>query len=576
MKSLTFCLFLTLVLAAGSKKVHAQPADPILVELYTHGVPELAPRIEYRDGIKFIAYIQAKQGANGDIMFTSASGNAFSGPVAVTTSGKVNASLQRGPEFVFSPNGFVHLVWMEQKINNSPDIFYSRSTNGGMAWSAPLDISRDQQRATQDFPSIASDSAGNLYVAWIDNRDLIDGNSQNDHLYFTRSLDQGNTWDTPRRAENNPGNIGGSCECCRTAIAASPDGDLYVAYRTNMQNMRDIFVARSYDRGETFGESIRVQTAPWMIMACPATGPMIALDERENLHIVYRSAGNQNRSAVYYNLLPNGSSRTFPEIPLTALAGSGANYPDIAVSEAGSLSVVYQQSGSVYNRSSSDGGNTWTPAAKFDMTASTQTYPTVAYDPASAGFSTVWQDDRRDMGDVMLATGDELTAVTLPVMTFFERSLTDDSARFTWGVASSGLATWFELKTLDTTIISFGSPLMIPRTYVDLSAITITPWTAIGKGESARLLPLSVGRTEGFREVALSHHPVTAGERVTIALSESASLNWKIYDIQGREHGAVTSSPVDSRHEIHVPDLTPGVYQMRCATLGLNIKLVVR
>ncbi|HET6512202.1 MAG TPA: sialidase family protein, partial [Candidatus Kapabacteria bacterium] len=368
------------------------------------GTAQHAPRIEYRNARAYLAYIQAKVGANGDIMFATRplGQQLFSAPVAITTTGTVNASLQRGPEFVVTPDGMIHMVWMEQRFKANPDVFYSRGTENGTNWSEAIDISQDAQLATQDFPSIAADSSGNVYVAWIDNREIIEGKSMNDHVYLTRSFNGGVTWDVPRKAENNPGGVGGSCECCRTAIAASADGDLYIAYRTNMANIRDIFVSRSNDKGETFDESIRVQTKEWMVHACPATGPMVALDARENLHVVYRSAANANKAAIFYNLLPNGMNRTFTEIPLTPVGGSTANYADIAVTPNGALNVVYQQSGLIYERNSTNGGNSWSSATKLDSLDAMQVFPIVGYDPATSTLSTLWQDDRRDKNDILL------------------------------------------------------------------------------------------------------------------------------------------------------------------------------
>jgi hypothetical protein len=597
MKPLIFLILVVGIAAATS--IVAEPANaqtgPTLLELSHEGTVELAPRIAYRDGIKYIAYIRGVQGANGDIMFAvqlnsdSATPSSFKTPVAITNTGKVNATLQRGPEFVFSPNGHIHLVWMEQKISNSPDIFYSRSTDDGMTWSAPKDISRDEQRAAQDFPSIAADSAGNLYVDWIDNRDLIDGNSQNDHLYLTRSLDNGNTWETPKRIDNNPGSdgqpSGGSCECCRTAIAASPDGDVYVGYRTNMDNpddrsSRDIFVERSADRALNFGQAIRVQTKPWMIMACPATGPMIALDKRQNLHIVYRSAAYDDKSILFYNLLPKGSDRTFNEIPLTNLAGSGANFPDIALAMSGALSVVYQQSGSVFNRLSLDGGNTWTMAMKLDAASTTQSFPRIAYDLWTSDFSAVWQDTRRDDGDVMLLTSGQSPSVKMPVLTFFERTIIGDSAgspmiRLTWGVAGESPATWFEIKTIDTTIVTFDKELTLPRALLQNSVVILNAVTAIGSSQEKRLAPLAVERNEAEAALSFSHHPILAGETVTIQLNDARNVVWKIYDVQGREQSVITSTPVGSRHEIQIPELLPGVYYMHSDALSVKLKLVV-
>ncbi len=542
------------------------------------GIAQLAPRIEHRDGRAYLAYIKAAVGSNGDIMLaTRAPGEqTFSMPAAVTSTGKINATLQRGPEFAVAPDGTIHMVWMEQRFKANPDIFYSRGTENGTKWTEAEDISRDAQIATQDFPSIAVDSAGNVYVAWIDNREIVEGMSTNDHLYLTRSFDGGMTWDTPKRAERNPGALGGTCECCRTAMAASADGDLYIAYRTNMDNLRDIFVARSNNKGDTFDESIRVQTKEWMIHACPATGPMVALDARENLHVVYRSAANANKAAIFYNLLPKGMSRTFTEIPMTTASGSSANYADIAVTPNGAMSLVYQQSGLIYERISTDGGNSWSSATETDSLDVMQAFPIVGYDPAVGMLSTLWQDDRRDKNDIVAIERPFIPNTTLPMLLFFDRMpMSSDSLRLSWGVPGDAPATWFEIKTDDSTLISFGRSLVLARELLDHSELAITPKTAIGDGQSMRLPALSVTQSFSGNTFALSKHPVVAGERVSISVLSAQDVKWTIYDIQGREQGSMVSSPVSDQHELLIPSLVPGVYHLRSEELALSIKLVV-
>jgi hypothetical protein len=567
MKSLLIVLFCSFPISA-----QAQPS--YILTTADSGVSQMAPRVEHKANETYIAYIRANSGASGDIMFTSRSIDAeFIAPVAVTNSGKVNASLQRGPEFVVAPNGSIHMVWMEQRIDNNPDIFYARSTDNGVTWTSARDISLDGQRATQDFPSIAVDSLGGLYVIFIDNRDVVDDISTNDHISITRSFDDGTTWTAPVRVEKNPGDVGGSCECCRTAIAASPDGHVYVVYRSNMKNYRDIFVARSMNRGESFEESIRVQTTPWMIMACPATGPMVTLDARENLHVVYRSSAINNKSAIFYNLLPNGSDKTFKEQSLSPAGGSSANFADIAVTPKGALSVVYQQSGLIYERVSTDGGNFWRAATKVDSLDAMQSFAIVSYDAQQKALLTSWQDDRRDPSDIIYKETPFDQYVVLPELIWVNATEIGDSVLFKWAVVGSHQAIWYRVSMFDTSFVTFSDSVMLPRSFLQHSAFTISPHSAIGDGLPEgvqQLLVLSSSKRE-----SLSNRLVSPGEHITLSVTSPRDLVWTAYDIQGRNVGSASSVSRGEEQILEIPSLHPGVYHLRCEELALDLKLVV-
>jgi hypothetical protein len=535
---------------------------------------QVAPRIESKAGRVYAAYIRLKQLSNGDIMFRSrgAGEQMFSSAVAVTNTGKINATLQRGPEFVVTPDGTIHMVWMEARVGTNPDIYYSRGTENGTKWSAPVDISVDQQRATQDFPSIAADSAGNIFVAWIDNRDLIDGKLENDQIYTTRSTDGGTNWSAPKRASFNPGDVGGSCECCRTSIAATPDGDVLITYRVNMDNRRDIFVSRSRDMGVTFQTAIRVQTKPWMIMACPATGPMTALDKKGNLHIVYRSAAS-GEGFVYYNLLMHNASQTFVEMKLSS-TGS-ANNADIAVSENGALSAVYESGSNVVERRSYDGGNSWTQEIPIDEVTSTKAYPTTTVDHATSKVLTVWQDDRRDKNDVMLLECVESGGVMLPGIEIVSAVVQTDSVWLTWRADRHG-ATYFEITDGSVIIITLDTSIVIPSLWLNGEPLQITPISAIGRGQ-----PRMVSMDAGVREpkpvnVQPSKQMVTRGEQISIDIDLAHELRWDVYDILGKRCASLNSKPMGDGHALEVPELSAGVYQLHCESAGLLIKLIIR
>ena len=74
------------------------------------------------------------------------------------------------------------------------EIYYKRSSDGGLSWSADARLTNDT--AISQFPSISLSGAV-VNVIWLDSRD---GNTE---IYYKRSADEGATWGPDTRLTNN-------------------------------------------------------------------------------------------------------------------------------------------------------------------------------------------------------------------------------------------------------------------------------------------------------------------------------------------------------------------------------------
>ncbi|MBA3638250.1 MAG: hypothetical protein H0W53_03030 [Acidobacteria bacterium] len=79
-------------------------------------------------------------------------------------------------------------------------VYLSRSTNCGATWSAPQQISSDNDPINQGATLAIDPNSGTLYLAW--RRFTADGTD--DSIMVTRSMDQGRKWDPPGRARRFP------------------------------------------------------------------------------------------------------------------------------------------------------------------------------------------------------------------------------------------------------------------------------------------------------------------------------------------------------------------------------------
>jgi hypothetical protein len=135
----------------------------------------------------------------------------------------------------------VHAAWTDLRARE-PDtnIFYARSDNGGVSFSAnrQLDDSRpgfDPDRDTptnQWHPSLVW-AAGTLFAAWQDNR------LGNNDVFFTSSADGGATFAASERVDDTGA---GRSEQSRPAMAWS-DGVCHAIWEDNRSGNPDVFTA---------------------------------------------------------------------------------------------------------------------------------------------------------------------------------------------------------------------------------------------------------------------------------------------------------------------------------------------
>jgi hypothetical protein len=197
------------------------------------------------------------------------------------------------------------------KSSSTSGLYYSTSTDG-VNFSMPISIADDSLRHNQDFPSLGVDASGGVYVAWIDDREQRNGISENMQLYFRRSLDGGVTWDPAKRANVMPEGAGGTCECCNTSMDVTPAGAIYISFRSNIDDKRDVFLVRSLDRGESFLQAVDLASEAWMIDACPMSGSSVRVDQQGRAHVVWRDGrpSLRGRDGMFYTAL--GTEESIP------------------------------------------------------------------------------------------------------------------------------------------------------------------------------------------------------------------------------------------------------------------------
>ena len=92
---------------------------------------------------------------------------------------------------------FVHVVWRDLRDMNN-EIYYKRSTDGGVTWGADTRLTNNV--AISESPSVTV-SGSIVHLIWDDG---IDGNPE---IYYKRSTDGGVSWGADTRLTNNPASL---------------------------------------------------------------------------------------------------------------------------------------------------------------------------------------------------------------------------------------------------------------------------------------------------------------------------------------------------------------------------------
>ena len=193
-----------------------------------------------------------------------------------------------------------------------------------------LDADRKSE-AYAGFPTVAATHAGDVYVAWLDERDKAEGTSS---VYFSRSTDHGMTFNRNMRI------AGSACMCCRPQIYVGPSGDIYLAWRQVFEgDVRDMVMAHSTDGGKTFSQPVRVAVDNWVLHACPDVGPAIGVSNGR-LYVAWYSEGQEKPSIRLAISENGGASFAAPQIVSADILD--ATHPRLSVSEAGRILLIFQ------------------------------------------------------------------------------------------------------------------------------------------------------------------------------------------------------------------------------------------
>jgi hypothetical protein len=192
--------------------------------------------------------------------------------------------------FTIDPNnGNIYVTWTRfQGVQGR--VVFARSTDGGLTWSLPKDISRtfDIPRQTQgSIPGVGPD--GTVYVIWIDYQEMS--------LMLSSSSDHGENWPTfaePITGVNPVSNYMGDNEYRTPTIPSmavdqsdgNTSGNIYIVWNDDRNENADILLVRSEDGGNTWSQPLQVNDDPENSTA-DQFFPFVDVSPLGDVHVVF-------------------------------------------------------------------------------------------------------------------------------------------------------------------------------------------------------------------------------------------------------------------------------------------------
>lgn len=211
------------------------------------------------------------------------------------------------PEIAVDSGDAINVVWEDEGPGVST-IMFSRSTNGGSTFSEPKRLSSGTSSATEVH--IATAANGQIYAVW--NEVISNGSMQ---AFFSRSTDNGTTFSAPLNLSNDSGAVIHKC------FVTTRGNTVYVAYNNDEESSRQLYVVKSENNGQSFGEPVQVSNANRN--RGRAHSASMCIDSDGTLHIVWvdSSVLSNDEGLLFYSRSSNGQNFTAQQQLLAIVIG---------------------------------------------------------------------------------------------------------------------------------------------------------------------------------------------------------------------------------------------------------------
>lgn len=329
----TWGLILSFVL--GFAQLEVEISEPISVTNNSSSFGRNLPKIKILNDGRVIIF-WSKYGAASKLYFAIQNGSSFDEPIQIPT-GSVNPNVWGfglGPEFAIKDS--VIAVTFE-KYGDA--IYCVKSTDMGQSFSDPVVVYEPPSNKRSTLPTITLSNEYNPVVGFITTNSF-----ELDAEYMVVSSSDGGITFGDAVIANGAADGEYVCECCPSTITINDNGDYFVSFRNNNDNVRDIWISKSTDNGISFPEAADVDETNWVIQGCPSTGPH-AFDMGAELANVFFSDAADWDYGIYVSTLNEATMIAGETYKLPTIDGLDnlQNFPRIT-GNADTLGVVWHES----------------------------------------------------------------------------------------------------------------------------------------------------------------------------------------------------------------------------------------
>ena len=281
------------------------------------------PEVVIHDNMIHLTWVSI-YGNTKNIMYSGSQdfGETFSEPIQVNhISNNVIAYGQSGSKIeVF--NDIILITYIDDRTGPW-SVYLNISYDNGLTWEEEIIISDTPYlNGYQDFEI---DNNGNLHLVYYNY--AANNHLQDVRYRFTQRMMNDWVWNSsiPMGVVNDEME---PCDCCQPDLEIDENGNIYVAYRNNVQNLRDTYLSVKRFSEDGFYENYQVSNFQDFIPYCPSSGPDIDIKE-DKIAVAYTIYDNEK----VYTSMSNLDEINFSDFMNVSDSNSKQNYPYISLDE---------------------------------------------------------------------------------------------------------------------------------------------------------------------------------------------------------------------------------------------------
>lgn len=309
------------------------------------------------------------------LQYSDDQAESFSVPVKINAvAEQVESRGDSRPQIAVDSNRRLFISWVQKTEGKyAGRVRFTRSIDQGQSFDKVRTINTDEGLIGHRFVRMQLDSDGNILLAWLDKRDKVAARKRGQE-YRGTALYSVRSNDHGVSFSANTRLANHSCECCRLTSAVDNEDGMYIFWRM-------IFGKNTRDHGLLYLPKdqveqplLRASYDQWQVDACPHHGPdMEYMDGK--LFLTWFSQGTAQSGLMYASYDPQ-SKRFSPTQSLDS--SPQASHPQIAGDGERLFQVWKRFDGEntlILSRVSFDQGQTWSNDQLVTKTAGSSDHP---------------------------------------------------------------------------------------------------------------------------------------------------------------------------------------------------------